>query len=151
LTSTTYTFAETLAKQRMADQPIDSKRSKIMASIKSTGNRSTELKLVGIMRAYGITGWRRCQALPGKPDFVFRKERLVVFVDGCFWHGCRWHCRMPKSRLDYWEPKIERNRQRDKRVRALLETKGWRVHRIWEHQLKRPNLVAQALVKALTN
>ncbi|MCW5787718.1 MAG: hypothetical protein KIT49_09505 [Nitrospira sp.] len=85
-----------------------------MASIPSRGNRATELRLVSLFRERGITGWRRGLSLPGKPDFVFRREHIAVFVDGCFWHGCRWHCRMPKSRQTYWEPKISRNRSRDR-------------------------------------
>jgi len=112
-----------------------------MAAVRSKGNRATELKLISIFRAGGITGWRRNQPLPGKPDFVFRKERLAVFVDGCFWHGCRWHCRMLKSRIDYWSPKISRNRRRDKKVRNLLRRGGWYVLRIWEHSLERPHRV----------
>jgi DNA mismatch endonuclease Vsr len=88
----------------MADVFNKTKRSRVMAAIKSTGNKDTELKLIAIFRANGIAGWRRNQKLPGKPDFVFRRERLAVFVDGCFWHGCRWHCRMPKSRIGFDVP-----------------------------------------------
>ena len=94
----------------MADVFTKKKRSQVMAAIRSGGNKDTELKLAAILRAAGITGWRRHQPLPGRPDFVFRRARLAVFVDGCFWHGCRAHCRMPKSRTEYWQPKIVRNR-----------------------------------------
>jgi DNA mismatch endonuclease (patch repair protein) len=104
----------------VADVFTKKKRSQVMAAIRSTGNRATELRLAAIFRAHGITGWRRHQALPGKPDFVFRRERLAVFVDGCFWHGCRWHCRMPKSRRAYWGTKIARNKARDAVVRKVL-------------------------------
>jgi DNA mismatch endonuclease (patch repair protein) len=76
--------------------------------------------------------------LPGKPDFIFPKQRLAVFVDGCFWHGCRWHCRMPKSRRNYWKPKIARNKKRDREVTRQLRRCGWKVFRVWEHALKRP-------------
>jgi len=120
-----------------------------MAAIHSTGNRTTELRLVSILRTHGITGWRRRQPLPGKPDFVFRRERLAVFVDGCFWHGCRWHCRMPKSRCSYWESKIRRNKARDKAVRGMLQEAGWKVHRIWEHSLDEPILIVAKLKLAL--
>src|SRR5437660_2423289 len=89
------------------------KRSKVMAAIRSRGNKATELKLATLLRINGIAGWRRHQNLPGHPDFVFIRERLAIFVDGCFWHGCSSHCRMPKSRLEYWRPKIERNIARD--------------------------------------
>ena len=81
----------------MADVFSKRKRSQVMAAIRSKGNKDTELKLAAILRAHGIKGWRRHRPLPGKPDFIFPKHRLAVFVDGCFWHGCRWHCRMPQD------------------------------------------------------
>ena len=133
----------------MADVFTMEKRSKVMAAIRSTGNRNTELRLIAIMRLYGIKGWRRKSKLPGKPDFVFQRERLAVFVDGCFWHGCRWHCRMPKSRTDFWEAKITRNKARDKEVRRLLAVRGWKICRIWEHALANPDKVADKLSSAL--
>ena len=107
-----------------------------MAAIKSNGNKDTELKLISIFRANGITGWRRNQKLFGKPDFLFRLERLAVFVDGCFWHGCPKHLRKPKGNKKYWQKKILRNRNRDRLVTKTLRRAGWRVLRIWEHELK---------------
>jgi DNA mismatch endonuclease, patch repair protein len=127
------------------------KRSQVMAAIRSGGNKATELKLITILRAHGITGWRRHSTLPGRPDFVFRRERLAVFVDGCFWHGCWQHCRMPKSRLKYWRPKIARNKARDRTVRRLLRHDGWSVFRIWEHALKNPNRVVAKLQVVLAS
>src|SRR2546430_3690772 len=97
----------------MADVLSKKKRSEVMASIRSSGNRDTEQKLIAILRAHGLTGWRRNQKLLGKPDFVFLGERLAVFVDGCFWHGCPIHCRRPSSNRGYWLPKILQNRKRD--------------------------------------
>lgn len=129
----------------MVDILTREKRSQVMAAIRSHGNKGTELKLVSILRNFGITGWRRQQPLPGRPDFVFRRERLAIFIDGCFWHGCRWHCRMPKSRLEFWIPKILRNKRRDTEVNKLLKANGWQVHRIWEHSLKSPQQVAMRL------
>lgn len=133
----------------MTDSLTKQKRSKVMAAISSTGNRTTELRLARILRAFCITGWRRHQALAGRPDFLFRRERLVVFVDGCFWHGCPWHCRMPKSRRAYWNPKIARNKARDRGIQDILAAAGWRVHRIWEHSLKEPSSVAEILMEKL--
>ncbi len=133
----------------MTDCLTRQKRSQVMAAIRSTGNRATELRLAAILRANGLAGWRRHQQLPGKPDFVFRRERLAVFVDGCFWHGCRWHCRMPKSKQTYWEPKILRNRIRDREIRSLLRRAGWSIHRIWEHSLADPLAVTVRLRLAL--
>lgn len=135
----------------MADVFSKRKRSQVMAAIRSTGNRTTELRFAAILRAHGITGWRRHQPLPGKPDFVFPKERIAVFVDGCFWHGCRWHCRMPKSRRTFWLPKIERNKERDRAVYKFLRKKGWRVFRVWEHALREPAKVVKKLEAVLAS
>jgi len=81
--------------------------------------------------------FRQHANLTGKPDIVSRKKKVVVFLDSCFWHGCRWHCRIPKSRRDYWIPKIQRNKDRAKIVNRILKKEGWRVVRAWEHQLKK--------------
>ncbi|MGC2289675.1 MAG: very short patch repair endonuclease [Thermoplasmata archaeon] len=126
-------------------------RSRVMAAVRSTGNSATELRMVAILRAHGITGWRRQQALPGRPDFGFPKERLAVFVDGCFWHGCPRHCRMPKTRRAYWVPKIARNRQRDREIGARLRGKGWKVCRVWEHALGSPDRVAERVRRLLSD
>jgi DNA mismatch endonuclease (patch repair protein) len=67
-------------------------------------------------------------------DIVFTRQRLAVFVDGCYWHGCPEHCRMPARHSDYWQAKIGRNRERDQRITAALTDGGWRVLRIWEHE-----------------
>jgi DNA mismatch endonuclease (patch repair protein) len=104
----------------MADVFSKKKRSEVMAAIRSKGNRGTEMKLVALLRANRITGWRRHLEIPGRPDFVFRRERVALFVDGCFWHGCRAHCRRPKSRAAFWRKKIARNQARDRKVTRLL-------------------------------
>jgi DNA mismatch endonuclease (patch repair protein) len=122
-----------------------------MAAVRSRGNKDTEMKLAAILRACGITGWRRQQPLPGKPDFVFRRPRLAVFVDGCFWHGCRAHCRMPKSRVKFWTNKISRNKVRDAEVGRMLRCAGWRVLRFWEHSLNHPERVASKLQAVLVS
>jgi len=135
----------------VADVFSKAKRSQVMAAIRSSGNQATELKLVALLRSRRITGWRRNQRLPGKPDFIFRKQRLAVFVDGCFWHGCPWHCRMPKSRRGFWTRKIMRNRERDRAVGRLLKRLGWRVVRIWEHALLNPVRIFARLQSALAS
>ncbi|HMO52580.1 MAG TPA: very short patch repair endonuclease [Kiritimatiellia bacterium] len=129
----------------MTDRLTKRKRSAVMAAIPSHGNRATELRLASLFREHGITGWRRGLSLPGKPDFVFRREHVAVFVDGCFWHGCRWHCRMPKSRQTYWKQKISRNMSRGRAINRVLKQGGWRVHRIWEHSLAQPDAVIAKL------
>lgn len=75
-------------------------------------------------------------SLPGKPDIVFPGPKVGVFVDGCFWHGCPIHGHIPKSRENYWNPKLERNIQRDANATTQLSERGWRVLRFWEHQIK---------------
>lgn len=106
-----------------------------MSAIRGSGNKDTELRLMVIFRLHGLTGWRRKQDLVGKPDFVFRRERVVVFVDGCFWHRCGKHCRIPATRREWWAAKLERNVRRDVLVTRMLRKEGWKVVRIWEHDL----------------
>jgi len=132
----------------MPDVFTPEKRSAVMACIRSHGNKGTELVLVALMREAGITGWRRRQKLPGSPDFVFRRERVCVFVDGCFWHGCPTHYRRPKTKRKFWDAKIARNWSRDRKVARLLRAAGWTVLRIWEHSLKKPGPVLARLRRA---
>ena len=128
----------------MADVFSKGKRSAIMARVLGSGNRSTELRMIVLLRKHGLSGWRRHSQLTGKPDFVFLRQRLAVFVDGCFWHGCSSHGSLPQMRREYWEAKIFRNRRRDREVKRLLQANGWRVLRIWEHALNRTNEVRTA-------
>lgn len=121
----------------MADIWSQAKRSEVMARIRGTGNRSTEQRLATLFRAHGITGWRRHLPLPGRPDFAFPKLKLAVFVDGCFWHGCPTHGTLPRNNRGFWRQKITRNRARDRAVTRELRRRGWRVVRIWEHELRR--------------
>jgi DNA mismatch endonuclease (patch repair protein) len=123
-------------------------RSWIMAQVRSAGNRSTERRLLAVLRQQGITGWRRSFPLFGKPDFTFPRGKVAVFVDGCFWHGHPRRCRIPKSNRAYWLKKIARNVERDKLVTRTLEKKGWRVIRIWEDSVNKASTVAR-LRKAL--
>ncbi len=126
----------------MSDIWSKEKRSEVMSLIRSRGNKATELRLIEIFREYGITGWRRNQPLFGKPDFTFRRERVVVFVDGCFWHGCPKCYKRPSSNRKFWDTKIANNRKRDRLVNRELRGSGWRVVRVWQHQLDSPAGVA---------
>ena len=125
----------------MPDVFTKAKRSAVMARIRSHGNRDTELVMIQRFRAHRITGWRRHQSLFGKPDFVFRAERVALFVDGCFWHGCPRHCRRPTGNALFWRKKFRRNRERDLLVNRTLRRSGWRVLRVWEHELACKNQV----------
>ena len=119
----------------MGDVASKRTRSRVMATVRSHGNRSTELKLAALLRRHGVTGWRRRQKLIGQPDFVFPKQRVVLFVDGCFWHGCPRCYRRPASHQRYWDAKVQRNQEPDQFVTRALRAAGWRVLRVWEHEL----------------
>jgi DNA mismatch endonuclease, patch repair protein len=134
----------------MPDVFTKAERSAVMSRICGRGNKTTELALVKLFRRHSISGWRRQQPVFGKPDFIFRRERLALFVDGCFWHGClRCYCR-PKSNREFWDVKIARNRERDRKVSRELRRLGWRVIRVWEHDVaKQSESCAQKLRAAL--
>ncbi|MFA5058632.1 MAG: very short patch repair endonuclease [Opitutaceae bacterium] len=123
----------------MSDIFSKRKRSQLMATIRSRGNKRTEGALVVLLRRHKIFGWRRHLPVFGRPDFIFPKLRLAIFVDGCFWHGCALHGTMPKHNETYWHAKLARNKVRDRLVTRTLRAQNWRVVRIWEHELCRHN------------
>ena len=120
----------------MADVFTRKKRSEVMSRIRSRNNRETELLFASLLRKHRISGWRRHLPLTGRPDFTFRRSRVTVFIDGCFWHCCPKCGNMPANNANFWKKKLSGNRQRDKRVNRLLTSGGWHVVRIWEHELK---------------
>jgi DNA mismatch endonuclease (patch repair protein) len=112
-------------------------RSERMSRVRGTNNKSTEGKVERILEENGISGWIKHPAgIPGRPDFYFPDQRLALFVDGCFWHACPKCGRLPKSRPEFWLVKIDGNRRRDNRTRRTLRKSGFRVMRVWEHDLK---------------
>ena len=145
----------------MADVFTKAKRSEVMAQIRSRGNQDTELALAKLLRRHRVTGWRRhvqvriaergmrnresrtshsaLRVFTVRPDFVFRTLRTVVFVDGCFWHGCPKHATRPQSNRVFWRRKLSSNKARDALVTRMLRKAGWRVLRVWEHELARKN------------
>jgi DNA mismatch endonuclease Vsr len=112
--------------------------SKNFSGIRGRNNRTTEVRFrLALVRA-GISGWKmHNRALPGNPDFVFLKERIAVFVDGCFWHGCSRCGHIPKTNSPFWRAKIQRNIERDRANIRKLGDSDFRVVRIWEHELRR--------------
>jgi len=111
-------------------------RSRTMRAVKSA-NTTLEVTFRRALWKAGIRGWRlHKRSLPGKPDLVFSRARVAVFIDSCFWHGCSTHLRMPKSNLDYWKAKIARNKARDEATTKELKNLGWHVIRFWEHDLR---------------
>jgi DNA mismatch endonuclease (patch repair protein) len=146
----------------MADVFSKAKRSFVMSRIRSRGNKDTEVALAKLFRQNKITGWRRQVQIGGRaalprrrdeatehrrptkflvrPDFIFPKFKLAVFVDGCFWHGCPRHATQPKSNRAFWKNKFARNIARDKQVNRTLRSANWRVLRIWECALRRAGI-----------
>src|SRR6185437_1388240 len=121
----------------MADVFTIQERSQVMSRIRGKGNRETEQVLVALFRTHRIMGWRRHSTVFGRPDFAFHKQKIAIFVDGCFWHQCPKHSNVPVNNRKFWEKKLTRNVERDRLVTRTLKAKGWLVLRIWEHELRR--------------
>lgn len=135
----------------MSDVFDTAKRSWVMSQIRGQGNKTTELAMIAALRAARITGWRRhvelrvhlkrhakptvAVLLKVRPDFIFREARLAIFVDGCFWHRCPLHSKLPESNREFWEGKLYRNIERDKTTARALRAAGWSVMRLWEHEM----------------
>jgi len=113
-------------------------RSQLMKRVRSSGNKTTEVAMARLLRKAGLSGWRRHLPLPGKPDFAWPKQKVALFVDGCFWHGHQCGKNVtPKTNPVEWRKKIEANQKRDRRVARQLRSKGWAVIRIWECRLRK--------------
>ena len=109
-----------------------------MSAVRSKGNRSTEKRFRAYLIREGVKGWKMHPThIIGKPDLIFPKENLLIFLDGCFWHGCPMCYRQPKTRKKYWENKVDQNRKRDNKIKARLKKQGYSVLRIWEHEIQK--------------
>ncbi len=126
-------------------------RSFIMAQVRSKHTGLEEKFMVSLKAARLGRFTRHADDLPGKPDVIFKKCKVAVFIDSCFWHGCPRHLRRPGSNQDYWQAKIDRNVSRDRRVRAALRRAGWSVIRVWEHEMKNPRNAINRIRRALAN
>jgi DNA mismatch endonuclease, patch repair protein len=107
-------------------------RSQIMASVGSRGNRTTEKRMAAILWKAGLRGYRKHWRVLGKPDFAWPGRKIALFVDGCFWHGCKRCNRPSKSNVAFWRHKVLQNQMRDKRISRRLRSEGWKVLRVWE-------------------
>jgi len=137
----------------MVDTFSKKQRSEIMKAVKSKDNKSTEIRLIEIFKLHHVIGWRRNYKLLGHPDFVFPKKRVVLFADGCFWHGHNCRNVSPSENAEYWKKKIKRNKARDKEINRKLTQKGWKVIRIWECEIKKSKfqkLIAAGLFSSPT-
>jgi DNA mismatch endonuclease (patch repair protein) len=122
-------------------------RSLCMSRIRGSDTKP-ELLLRKTLWAMGLR-YRVRSTIPGRPDILFPRWRVAVFVDGCQWHCCPFHWVRPKSNSEFWDRKFERNRRRDKLVNRLLKKEGWRVFRFWEHEVERDvAAIASKIVKA---
>src|SRR5882724_2187104 len=110
------------------------RRSSLMSNVRQKGT-DIELLVCRELRTRGYRFRRNVRTLPGSPDLVFSKDKLAVFIDGDFWHGFRYPCWRHKVQ-PFWRNKIETNRKRDLRNFRILRRGGWRVVRIWQHQIK---------------
>lgn len=99
-----------------------------------------------LFKANNITGWRRNYKVKGHPDLVFLKQRIAIFVDGCFWHGHDCRNTKPKDNEEFWLNKIKQNKDRDKRITEYFQNRNWTVIRIWECELKNKNLPQELLI-----
>jgi DNA mismatch endonuclease, patch repair protein len=155
----------------MTDTMSVERRSALMGRIRGAGNESTEVALAKILRHAGLSGWRRQQHIGWAlsslsprlrasqqmhrfratvaPDFVFRQQRIALFVDGCFWHSYPKHRTMPSSNVDFWQLKFSRNHARDRFVNVVLCHLGWTVLRVWEHELEQPDKLGRWLSQYL--
>lgn len=133
----------------MIDTLSKKARSLLMAGVKGRHNKSTEVEMAKLLRSSNIKGWRRHLKLSGSPDFTFRKERVCIFVDGCFWHGCPKHYKSPKSNKKFWREKVKKNRERDSRINQELKKQEYRVIRIWECEMREADKVLKKIQKAL--
>lgn len=125
---------ETLVNGRFgAVKPGDVRRAK---AVKSGGNKTTERRFRALLMAAGVRGWKvRPKGLPGSPDFYFPGAKLVVFLDGCYWHACPRCGHVPSVNRPFWTEKLRRNVERDREKERKLEESGYSFIRFWEHEL----------------
>lgn len=124
------------------------KRSKIMSSIRSKNTKPEVL----LRKALWKEGYRyRIHYGKEKIDIAFPSKKIAIFVDGCFWHMCPLHGHVPKSREDYWIPKLNKNMERAKKKDERLEDAGWKVIHFWEHELKNIDEVLENVLIYLDN
>jgi len=125
-------------------------RSKVMSRIRSK-NTKPEVLLRKTLWNLGFRGYRiHNKDLPGKPDIVFKKKKIAIFIDGCFWHKCPLDFQEPKTNTEYWMKKIQANVDRDKKVNEQLRNDGWVVVRIWEHSMrKEPEKTVKRIIPLL--
>lgn len=122
-----------------------------MSAIKSKDS-AMEKGLRKKLNKLGLRHSKNVARLPGKPDVAFISKKVAVFLDSCFWHGCRYHCRIPNTNVKYWKEKIVRNKKRDKEIREKYKKMGWTILRFWSHQIEKdPQKSIKRIEKVLKN
>lgn len=119
----------------MADVVSKKKRSETMRAVKSKDSKM-EIAFRKTLWNRGLRYSKNSTKYFGKPDLILKKYKTIIFLDSCFWHGCKKHCRMPSSNKKYWINKITRNKERDKEVNKYYKKSGWQIIRIWGHNIK---------------
>lgn len=119
----------------MVDRLTSEQRSSLMKSVKSS-RTIMENKVSKELWRRGMRFRRNVKKLVGKPDFSIKKDKVVIFLDSCFWHMCPVHCKLPKSNCEFWLKKLQRNKERDVYVTSYYTIRNWNILRIWEHELK---------------
>jgi DNA mismatch endonuclease (patch repair protein) len=119
----------------MADIFTKRKRSEIMSRIRNKDSK-IEIEFRKALWKEGFRYRKNVNGYFGKPDLVLKKYKTVIFIDSCFWHGCKKHCKLPATNNKFWKEKIEKNMQRDKKVTLYYKRNNWKIIRIWEHDLK---------------
>ena len=120
----------------MTDTVSKKKRSEIMSRVRSKDSKM-EIAFRKALWNKGFRYSKNSSKYFGKPDLILKKYKTVIFIDSCFWHGCKKHCRMPSTNQKYWIQKIKRNKQRDKEVNKYYKKLGWKIFRIWEHEIQK--------------
>lgn len=140
-------MARLLARPNMVDHLTKQRRSEAMATVQ-TQDTPPELQVRRLIHSKGYRFSLHRKDLPGRPDIVLPRLNKIIFVHGCFWHrhSCR---RLPKSNLDYWQPKLEENARRDRRNMRKLKKMGWEVFVVWECWTKRPEYLEKKLATFL--
>ncbi len=119
----------------MTDNLTKEQRTKNMKAIKSSHTKMED-SVCKVLWKKGVRFRKNVKDLPGKPDIAIKKYKVVIFMDSCFWHKCPKHFKRPKSNLEYWDPKIEKNVKRDFEVNKFYIDNKWNILRIWEHEVK---------------
>ena len=130
----------------MVDIFTKKKRSEIMSKVRNKDSKM-EIDFRKELWSAGFRYRKNVTKYFGRPDLILKKYKSVIFIDSCFWHGCKKHGSIPQTKKTFWEKKIERNKQRDKEVNRYYKKLGWKIFRFWEHELQ--NNLTEAINKII--